>query len=177
MKAGIMVATAKSYFHTLANDHDNLGIIRRMSSGIRNMDLKMMYMGMMLLKCNQHYLKITSAGMPPSILYRSQEKRAKEVIIKGMPLGSKVEYPYCENEIAMDQGDTLLLMSDGLMELFNEERELLGIERIKRTFEECAESSASNIMSQVTKLIDQWAGSKDHEDDITVMVLKAKNSN
>ncbi|MDZ7693525.1 MAG: hypothetical protein U5K69_20805 [Balneolaceae bacterium] len=35
MKAGIMVATAKSYFHTLADEHDNLGIIRRMSSGIK----------------------------------------------------------------------------------------------------------------------------------------------
>ena len=174
MKAGIIVATAKSYFHTLANDHENMDMIRRMSSGIRNMDLKMMYMGMMLLKCNGHHIKYTSAGMPPSLYYDKCNKNVKPLILKGMPLGSNVEYPYKEKELKMQQGDTLLLMSDGLMELFNEERELLGLERIIRTFNECADSSASDIMSQITKLIDKWSGSKDHEDDITVMVLKAK---
>ncbi len=174
MKAGIMVATAKSYFHTLANDHDNMGIIRRMSSGIRNMDLKMMYMGMMLLKCEGHRVNYTSAGMPPSLYYNDSEKKVSPLVLKGMPLGSKVEYPYKESCLEMDTGDTLLLMSDGLMELFNEERELLGLERIRRAFEECANSSASDIMSQITKLIDKWSGAKDHEDDITIMVLKAK---
>lgn len=176
MKAGIIVATAKSYFHTLANDYENMEIIRRMSSGIRNMDLKMMYMGMMLLKCDEHYIKFTSAGMPPSLYYKSCEKTVSPMILKGMPLGSNIEYPYKEQELFMKEGDTLLLMSDGLMELFNEERELLGLDRISRTFTECADSSASDIMSQITKLIDKWSGGKDHEDDITVMVLKAKNN-
>ncbi|MDZ7714898.1 MAG: SpoIIE family protein phosphatase [Balneolaceae bacterium] len=174
MKAGIMVATAKSYFHTLANDHDNMGIIRRMSSGIRNMDLKMMYMGMMLLKCDQHNITYVSAGMPPVLLYQKSSNKAEKLIQKGMPLGSKIEYPYKENCLKMNTGDTLLLMSDGLMELFNDKRELLGLERIKQTFEEVAQSSASDIMSQITKLIDKWAGAKAHEDDITIMVLKAK---
>lgn len=175
MKAGIIVATAKSYFHTLANDHGNMEMIRRMSSGIRNMDLKMMYMGMMLLKCDEHYIKYTSAGMPPSLYYNSCDKSVKPLILKGMPLGSNIEYPYEEQELHMKEEDVLILMSDGLMELFNEDRELLGIDRIIRTFKECADSSASDIMSQITKLIDKWSGSKDHEDDITVMVLKAKN--
>ena len=174
MKAGIIVATAKSYFHTLANDHDNMGIIRRMSSGIRNMDLKMMYMGMMLLKCDEHNISYVSAGMPPALLYQNGSKKAEKLIQRGMPLGSKVEYPYNESCLKMNPGDTLLLMSDGLMELFNDDRELLGLDRIKQTFEEVAESSASDIMSQITKLIDKWAGAKAHEDDITIMILKAK---
>ena len=132
-------------------------------------------MGMMLLKCDNHYIKYTSAGMPPSLYYCSESKEVKTLVLKGMPLGSNIEYPYQEKEINMKEKDVLLLMSDGLMELFNESRELLGLDRISRTFKECADSSASDIMSQVTKLIDKWSGSKDHEDDITVMVLKAKN--
>lgn len=174
MKAGIMVATAKSYFHTLANDHDNLGIVRRMSSGIRNMDLKMMYMGLMLLKSNGHQVHITSAGMPPCLLYDHSNNKCREIVLKGMPLGSRVEYPYQEKQIEVCKGDTLLLMSDGLMELFNEEREQLGIQRIKQEFKEAAPSSASDVLSQITKLIDQWSGAKSQEDDITIMVMKAK---
>lgn len=175
MKAGIMVATAKSYFHTLANEHDNLGIIRRMSSGIKNMDLKLMYMGIMLLKCNRHEVKITSAGMPPALMYNRDKKEVRKVLLKGMPLGSKVEYPYKEETVLLAEGDSLLLMSDGLMELFNEDRELLGLERIEPVFKEAAHSSASDILNQVTRLSDQWAGSAPQEDDVTIMVLKARN--
>jgi serine phosphatase RsbU (regulator of sigma subunit) len=174
MKAGIMVATAKSYFHTLANEHNNLGILERMSSGIRNMDLKMMYMGFLLLKCNEECINITSAGMPPCLKYNHADQEIDEILLKGMPLGSKVEYPYKEKQVKVQQGDSILLMSDGLMELFNEQREQLGMDRIKRAFKEAGDSSASDILSQITKLIDQWAGTKSHEDDITVLVMKAK---
>lgn len=173
MKAGIMVATAKSYFHTLANNHDNLGIIQRMSSGIRNMDLKMMYMGFMLFKCTDQCVQLTSAGMPPCLKYHNGRDHVEEILLKGMPLGSQVEYPYKEKEISVEEGDTFLLMSDGLMELFNDQREQLGMERIKRVFKDAAGSTASDILSQITKLIDQWQGTKSQEDDITVLVIKA----
>jgi len=174
MKAGIMVATAKSYFHTLANDYDNLGILRRMSSGIRNMNLKTMYMSMFLLKCRKHHIKYISAGMPPSLYYNSSGNRVEELVLKGMPLGSRVEYPYKEQTLQMHSGDTILLMSDGFTELFNENRELLGMERIRQAFKEVADLSAADIMNQLNKLIEGWAGGMDHEDDITIMVLKAK---
>lgn len=175
MKAGIMVATAKSYFHTLANEHDNIGILRRMSSGIRNMDLRMMYMSFMILKCNHYDITVASAGMPPILHFDAAENRIREILIKGMPLGSKVDYPYEKRDVSLKEGDCLLLMSDGLMELFNNEREQLGIDRIKRVFREAGNSSASDIMSQITRLIDQWTGSKTHEDDITVLVMKTKS--
>ncbi|MDR8391024.1 SpoIIE family protein phosphatase [Aliifodinibius sp. S!AR15-10] len=176
MKAGIMVATAKSYFHTLANEHENLEMIRRMSSGIKNMDLKLLYMSMMLLKCDRHNLRIASAGMPPSMLYRQKEQCVERITLKGMPLGSKPDYPYHERELSLSPGDTLLLMSDGLMELFNEDRELLGLDRIESVFKEAADSSASDILSQITRFADQWAGTSSQEDDMTILVMKAKES-
>lgn len=174
MRAGIMVATAKSYFHTLANEHDILGIIRRMSSGIKNMDLKLMYMSMMLLKCDGNDVTITSAGMPPALLYKKAEDEVRQILLKGMPLGSKVEYPYKEEEISLDEGDSLLLMSDGLMELFNEDRDLLGLDRIQSVFKEAAHSSSSDVLNQITRMAERWAGTADQKDDITIMVMKAK---
>lgn len=176
MRAGIMVATAKSYFHTLAGDHDILGIIRRMSSGIKNMDLKLMYMSMMLLKCDRNEVKVTSAGMPPALLYRKDDDEVRQILLKGMPLGSKVEYPYKVENVSLEEGDCLLLMSDGLMELFNENHELLGIDRIRGVFKEAAHSSASDVLNQLTRLAEQWSGTADQRDDITFMVMKAKGN-
>ncbi|MDZ7773995.1 MAG: SpoIIE family protein phosphatase [Balneolaceae bacterium] len=174
MKAGIIVATAKSYFHTLAGDRDNLDLLRRMSSGIRNMDLKLLYMGMTLVNCRRHRVEITAAGMPPILVYRSAPAEVETVTIKGMPLGTRIDYPYENRELQLQPGDVMLLMSDGLMELFNEQRELLGLNRIRQAFEEVAESPANNILSRLNRLIDQWSGRASHEDDITILVMKAR---
>jgi len=176
MKAGIMVATAKSYFHTLADEHGNLEILKRMSFGIRNMDLRMLYMGLMLVKCRERKLNIATAGMPPALWYRSDKNCIERITLKGLPLGTKVDFPYKEKDIRVSEGDALLLMSDGLMELFNAEREMLGVDRIERTFQHFADHSTADIMTQITKLAEQWSRRTDQEDDVTIMVLKAKKN-
>ena len=176
MKAGIMVATAKSYFHTLANEHDGVEMLRRMSSGIRNMDLRMMYMSMLFLKCNGHSVQYTAAGMPPVLYFDAKKKTITRHLVKGMPLGARVDFPYREESIRVTPGDYILIMSDGLMELFNRKREMLGITRIEEALQGSEFSDASEVLSLVQKLAKEWAGDAIQEDDITLMVLKAKNS-
>ncbi|SMO80651.1 PP2C family protein-serine/threonine phosphatase [Gracilimonas mengyeensis] len=174
MKAGIMVATAKSYFHTLANNYDTVEMLQRMSSGIRNMNLRMMFMSMLFLKCKQHSIEYTSAGMPPVLHYQNQQGTVRQVLLKGMPLGARVEFPYQKLELSVQPGDSLLLMSDGLMELFNKEREQLGLERIEQVFKDIGDGSASDIISEIMRLAEKWAGGNIQEDDITLVALKAK---
>jgi hypothetical protein len=99
LKAGIMVATAKSYFHTLAGSFDNLAILQRMSSGFRNLDLKLMFMGILLLKTDGHKTTISSAGMPPLLWFQNSNKSVNRLIQKGLPLGTKVNYDYRDETI------------------------------------------------------------------------------
>ena len=174
MKAGIMVAAVKSYFHTLADGHELLQILEQISTGIRNMNLRLMFMGFQILKCKDNNVTFVSAGMPPPLWYKRGENSIEELRLKGLPLGTKARYPYRENNLQVHAGDVLLLMSDGLIELFNDNREQLGQERIKETLMEIGDSSASDILSRLTLLIDQWSGSNGHEDDITIIVMKAK---
>jgi serine phosphatase RsbU (regulator of sigma subunit) len=175
MKAGIMVATAKSYFHTLANEYDNIEMLRRMSSGIQNMNLKMLYMSMLFLKCNKHTVQYTAAGMPPILHYSSDTSQISRHLQKGMPLGTPVNFPYQQKDIDVKPGDALLLMSDGLMELFNKNRELLGIDRIEDVFKKAGKQSASETLEAITALAESWRENHPQEDDITIMILKAKN--
>ena len=174
MKAGIMVATAKSYFHTLADDYDTLQILRRMSHGIKNMDLKTMFMALSLVKCNGSQVRITAAGMPPGLIYRHKTKEVERITIKGMPLGTRVDYPYEERCYHTEQGDTILLLSDGLLELFNSNREMFGMKRLEKVFKEYAELPSSDIMESLKKQAKNWLGDKKPEDDITMVVLKAR---
>jgi serine phosphatase RsbU (regulator of sigma subunit) len=176
LKAGIMVATAKSYFHTLAGDFDNLTILKKMSSGFRNLDLKLMFMGILLARTNGDKTIITSAGMPPILWYRKDKKTMNRLVQKGLPLGTKIDFNYRCKEIHTSPGDLLLLMSDGLMELFDENRQQLGIDKIEQVLDSSSDLSPSDIINQFKLLTAQWAGNSGNDDDITLMVIKVKDN-
>lgn len=173
MKAGILVATTKSYFQTIS-ENKNVDILKRISSGIRSMSLKFMFMGLTLVSTKKHSLLYTSAGMPPSLLFKKEENLVDEIVIKSMPLGSVRDFPYQEKSLDLNKGDVLLLMSDGLIELFNEKREQLGIERIKKVLKDNAGLTPDGISKILIKLMNQWLGEKKAEDDVTFLILKAK---
>lgn len=176
-KAGIMVAAAKSYFHMLAGDKNQAEMLQRMSSGLRKMDLHLMYMGMIILRCNGLNAEIISAGMPPVLWYRKNLGRVETITLKGLPLGTKVRYPYQNRKLQMDHGDVLLLMSDGLMELFNNKRELLGLERIERELLNSSCATSDEIIKHMRSLMLSWSCEHKNEDDVTLMAVKIKEEN
>jgi len=173
MKAGIMVATAKSYFHTLADEYSGIDMIRRMSNGIKNMDLKTMFMGISLLKCQHRQVELTVAGMPPCLLYRSSKKTVERIKLKGMPLGARADFPYQQKYLDVEKGDVLLVMSDGIIELFNKKRQMLDLPRIETTLKKSAALPAEDIIENLRLEAEQWVDGKQKEDDITLVVLKA----
>jgi len=62
-------------------------------------------------------LSLSSAGMPPALLYRKAENIIEEIVIKRMPLGATNKMIFEEQKIIISEGDILLLLSDGLPEL------------------------------------------------------------
>lgn len=174
LKAGIMVAAAKSYFHTFVNDSDLLRILGRMSSGIQNLNMKMMYMGLMLVKLKNYQAEFATAGMPPALHYRSSSGTVEQILLKGLPLGTNVKYPYKAQKVDLVSGDCLLLMSDGLMELFDENRDMLGLKKIEQELAAAADDKAGDIINRFVQVIETWSGNKKNDDDITIMVIKVK---
>lgn len=172
MKAGIMVAAAKSYFHSLAKEENCIAMLRRMSQGLFSMNMKMMYMGITLAKCRGSKVEIATAGMPPVVHYKYAEDRTERITLKGLPLGSGIDYPYKGREVELKDNDFLLFMSDGLTELFNSERDMLSIEKVEQVLKGSGDLKAADIVNLLSRMIESWAGGKEPEDDITFLVLK-----
>jgi serine phosphatase RsbU (regulator of sigma subunit) len=61
-----------------------------------------------------------------------------------------------------------------LPELFNKERQMLDLPAIRKTFHESAHLSPQKIIDSITQLADTWANGQPNEDDITLLVLKAR---
>jgi serine phosphatase RsbU (regulator of sigma subunit) len=174
MKAGFLVSTAKSYVQTLNTLELTGDALQRISAGIRNMNLRGMYMCLMLVKLFYNRAVVAVAGMPPVLVFRASTGLVERITIKALPLGSVGTFPYQEHTLLLSDGDVLLLMSDGLPELFNAHQEMLGDERIEGRFQSVAEQSPEAVIAALRALIDEWSEGGVVHDDITIVVIKVK---
>jgi len=121
-----------------------------------------------------HRLEVCAAGMPPLLIYRASKQNVEEVALKAMPLGSVADYAYQKKEITLSPGDTIMLMSDGVPELFNEQGEIFDYDRVKATFAEVASQTPGKIIEHFVSVGEAWANGKGQQDDMPFIVLKVK---
>jgi serine phosphatase RsbU (regulator of sigma subunit) len=174
MKAGTMVATIKGIFTAESTNTDVVTFLNKSNSIIRDMRLGNIYMAMLVAKIEGEKVTISSAGMPPALVYRSANKQVEEFKLQAIPLGGPADFTYPRKETSLSKGDTLLLMSDGFPELFNKQKEILDYSRAKSIFGSIGEKSASETIKVLLKEAKLWMGDAKQEDDITFVVVKRK---
>ncbi len=174
LQAGTMVATAKGLFNSLAHEPDLVQILRKSSAAIKAMGFPRLYMAMTLARFDGKQLRIAAAGMPYALLYHARSEQVEEIVLKGMPLGSFPDFPYQQKHVDLEPGDAVLLLSDGLEEMFNEEGEILGEEHVKTLVAEAGRKPVEEIISHLKQAGDAWAGARPRADDVTMVVMKMK---
>ena len=174
MNAGLVVSAVKSLFKTSAPDAGNLATLERISQGIKSMNLKRLHMVMTLATFNDNRLTLASAGMPPTLIYRSEDDMVEEILLEGMPLGGVIGAERQETSFELQSGDTVLMMSDGLPEMLNPENEMLDYPKTKELFTEVADKSPKAIIRHMFEASSSWAKGRPQEDDITLVVIKVK---
>jgi serine phosphatase RsbU (regulator of sigma subunit) len=88
--------------------------------------------------------------------------------------GDYYDFPYELREQEIYSGDTILLMSDGLPELMNPQKEQFGYKRTRNLYEEVAERSPEGIIDALKKSGSNWVNGKDPDDDVTFVIIKVK---
>lgn len=174
MRAGTMVTATKSLFNLLGQEENLLGIFDRATRALKRFNMRKLYMALTLARYDQGRLRLATAGMPPTLIYRAASEGVETVQLKGMPLGSFVNFPYQDEEIVLDPGDTVLFMSDGFPELFNEDGEMLGYEQASRVFADVAHQAPHEIIDHLVATSQKWRSARQQDDDMTFVVLKVR---
>ena len=173
-KAGMMVTATKSLFKAMGHDPDLLGLVRRITQTLKSLNLPGLYMHMTVGKYKDGQFHLVAAGMPPILVYRAATRHVEDVVLKGMPLGSFPDFPYQQCTITLAPGDTVLLMSDGYLELLNERGEMLEGSRVRALFEEAAGDTPDAVIDHLRRAGNAWANNRPLNDDVTFVVLKRK---
>jgi len=174
MKAGIMVASIKSLFLTIGFNPDIPAFFQQCTATIKQMNMGNLFMALTLVRIKENKLTVSSAGMPPVLIARKESRQVEDMVIKGPPLGGFTGFSYQQKETTLKPGDTILIMSDGLPELFDDDDEMFGYSRVKEVFNEASTQSPDDIIDHLVSTAKKWRKNREQLDDMTLVALKVK---
>lgn len=172
IKAGIMVSLIKWEFNSFSSSKNSADFFAKCSANIKELNFGNLFMSLSLLKFSSDSFLYSSAGMPPALLINSETGAITEILHKSMPLGAFKNFTYQETEVEFRSGDTLVLFTDGLSELFNETKEIFGFERLKEILQKNKDLEPSPLIDVLKEEIRLWTGTGEQNDDITIVVIK-----
>jgi serine phosphatase RsbU (regulator of sigma subunit) len=176
LQASVMVTAIKLLFSEHAAETDIISFLKQASRSISLMDFRKLYMAFAIGRLTDNTLQLAGAGMPPAVIYRSRNKMIEELELKGMPLGSRISYPYAKVETHVNPGDIVVLMTDGLPELFNDKGEMFGYKRVLELIKGVAGQSPDRIIGDLYSAARAWRNGSKQDDDMTFFVFKRKAS-
>lgn len=115
-------------------------------------------------------LRYTKAGYLPPILIR--RGKASLLTLDGMVIGAFPFVQYGESSIELEPGDLLLLYTDGISELQNDYGEMFGEDQLIEVVKHNARLSDIGIINAVMDAVNQWTGSPEIQDDMTMLIAR-----
>ncbi len=124
-----------------------------------------------VLNFEKNIFKYTNAGHnPPVMLYNNG--KSIELTTGGPILGFISDTRYFSDSIVFNSGDVLLLYTDGLSETLSSDDEEFGEDRILECLKKCNDLSAREIKEYLLLEIQNFAKKTNHDDDLTMVVIK-----
>ena len=119
-------------------------------------------------------LRWVRAGHDPAIRYHAATGSFSRLDGPGLVLGidSSFVFQNCP-VITLQQGDIILIGTDGIHETHNGWGEVFGSERLEAILRDYADETAAVIQDAVVKQVKEFRGQINQEDDITLVVLKS----
>jgi PAS domain S-box-containing protein len=174
LRAGMLSAAAKSFFQELAPELAPGALLGRMNRAFHRMNLQTLYMAFAVVRIEDGLATIASAGLPPILVRQAASGYVRAIPAHGIPLGIYAASTYDEAVVELGPGDTMLIMSDGLADVFNADGEEYGYERILANFASNDFPSVDDLLLSFDRAAREWLGSEDFEDDITLVAVRRR---
>jgi sigma-B regulation protein RsbU (phosphoserine phosphatase) len=115
-------------------------------------------------------LSYTNAGHLPPILLRNGD--ATRLNVDGTVVGAFPFAQYDESRVKLEPGDLLVCFTDGVSEPENEYGEMFGEDRLIELVRKNAHRSEDQIIATLIEAVEQWTGSPELQDDMTLLLAR-----
>lgn len=156
---------------SLASEGDPAKAVQQINDGFANHDWQDKFVTMIVGVVNpqSHELLTVNAGhMAP--LLRSRSGAVDEIgeDAAGLPLGVAPGYEYQSHTHILQPGEMLTIFTDGFSEAMNSQRELYGLERLKRQISSPAQN-VSEFGQQILENVSRFVDGFDQSDDMCLV--------
>ncbi len=134
------------------------------------------YLTGILIRLYDEKFEIVNAGHPAPILYKKKTNECSFVQLGNKSVGviGIAGFPVFYESLFYDfeDGDELILFSDGVIDIQNEKEEYYGRERLLDSVKLNIGKPAAEQVSFIANNIYSFCGSREQNDDLTIIVLK-----
>jgi ligand-binding sensor domain-containing protein len=123
-----------------------------------------------VLDIQAHVLTFANAGQHYPLL--CQEGRSEELKYPGMPLGKILNPFYEDHTIQIAPHGTLVLCSDGFVDIIGRDGEVLGFERFYEMVRNHSHLSATQMVGRLLDAALRFANGHEERDDLTLVIVK-----
>jgi len=120
-------------------------------------------------------LEWVRAGHDAALLYHVKADQWEKLSGPGMAIGIQEGCIYkADNKAALGLGDIVLIGTDGVWETQNSKGKFFSRRKVRNIVKRHREETAERILQEVLGALDRFRGRADQEDDVTLVVIKAK---
>ena len=173
--SALVMAAARGQLHTLSDicmaPHERMGAINRVLS--RDLDGTGRFLTLFYLQLTADSARVqwVRAGHDPAIRYTPSRDVFGELHGEGLPLGVTEDYAYTTSGTTLEEGEVLVMATDGVWEARNADGEMFGKKRMLAIIRENAHKCAEDIRLAMMAAVESFQ-ENGQEDDIAVVVVK-----
>jgi sigma-B regulation protein RsbU (phosphoserine phosphatase) len=139
-----------------------------------------------VLDLKRGVMTFARAGHTPLIYLpgRAAARRDAQVLTpNGMVVGLRIEGAAAkfaelleEEQLTLDNGDVIVLYTDGITEAMNDSEDLFGEGRLSRLVEEHGHLASGELRERILREIEAFVGGADQHDDMTMILIKVERA-
>lgn len=175
--SGIVVSIANALIYNYSRDPDIREILIQVNRILKEKTSSNMFITLVMLHWDamQKQLRYVSAGHEQMIHYHAKTKKVTLTPAGGLALGMlpDISQQLQAQNVPMEEGDCLIIYSDGIPEAWKNDKEMYGMSGLKRAVTDYGHlQDALSIRNAILSDVKEFMGNWKQMDDITLMVLK-----
>src|SRR5205085_1544359 len=177
LSTGLVMAMVKAAMTTLVEEGaDEISLFRRLNELVYRSTERRAFMTLAftIFDLERGTIRHTNAGHLYPYLLRADEAPVG-IEVPSLPLGVRSEITTHTAEVDLREGDTIVYLSDGIVEAQDESGDPFGFDQLEALLAASEDRSPSAIRDRILDAVARHAGTRPADDDRTLMILRFDN--